>query len=210
MLDQLQDWFLSLGRDYGVNPILFGTIYVGAIPFFFASIAWLVRRAKAGRSTVVPTLCAGFCFVSAYLYLAIAGRNIPLWVWIFLGALIIYEAVANVRSTRARIRAARLESDASSTEGIAMSSNPTTFQGESGGQPGPDWDDSASLLKRESGGVAFNFQTIRRGTFAELITFVMNLPEAEQGDYAIQKSGDRRFEIGEIRSLHRREDFPRG
>lgn len=105
MIVALQDWFLSLGRDYGVNPLIFGTIYVGAIPFFFASIAWLVKRARARQSTVLPTLCAGFCFVSAYLYLAVAGRNIPVWVWIFLGALILYGAISQIRSTRAKIRA---------------------------------------------------------------------------------------------------------
>lgn len=105
MIAAFQEWFLSLGRNYGVNPFIFGAIYVGAIPFFFAAIGWIVRRARAGQSTVLPILCAGFCFVSAYLYLAIAGRDIPLWVWIFLGALIVYGAVANIRSTRARIRA---------------------------------------------------------------------------------------------------------
>ena len=111
MLEAAQDWFLSLGRDYGVNPLIFGTIYVGAIPFFFASIAWLVRRARAGRSTLLPTLCAGFCFVSAYLYLAIAGRNIPVWVWIFLAALILYGAIGQIRSTRAKIRADKTGED---------------------------------------------------------------------------------------------------
>jgi len=106
MIAAAQEWFLSLGRDYGVNPLIFGTIYVGAIPFFFASIAWLVRRARAGRSTVLPTLCAGFCFISAYLYLAVAGRNIPAWVWVFLVVMIAYGAVTQIRSTRAKIRAA--------------------------------------------------------------------------------------------------------
>ncbi|MBM3594466.1 MAG: hypothetical protein FJX31_01415 [Alphaproteobacteria bacterium] len=105
MIGAVQDWFLSLGREYGVNPLIFGTIYIGAIPFFFASMGWLVKRARAGRSIVFPTLCAGFCFVSAYLYLAVAGRNIPVWVWIFLAALIVYGAVSNIRSTRAKIRA---------------------------------------------------------------------------------------------------------
>lgn len=109
MIETITDWFLSLGRDYGVNPLIFGTIYVGAIPFFFASIGWLVKRARAGKSTVLPTMCAGFCFVSAYLYLAVAGRNIPVWVWIFLAALILYGAVANIRSTRAKIRASEPE-----------------------------------------------------------------------------------------------------
>ncbi len=104
MIDALQVWFLSLGADYGVNPWIFGGIYVGAIPFFFLSIGWLVRRARAGQSTVLPTMLAGFFFVSAYLYLAIAGRNIPLWVWIFLAVLVIYGAWSTIRDTRRKIR----------------------------------------------------------------------------------------------------------
>ena len=105
MLSDLNQWFLSLGAEYGVNPYVFGAIYVGAIPFFLASIAWLVKRAKAGQSTVVPTMLAGFFFVSAYLYLAIAGENIPLWVWIFLAALVAYGAWSTIRDTRRKIAA---------------------------------------------------------------------------------------------------------
>lgn len=109
MIDAITTWFLSLGANYGVNPWIFGAIYVGAIPFFFASIAWLIKRARAHRSTVVPAMCAGLCFVSAYLYLAVAGRNIPLWVWIFLAVLVIYGAVSTVRDTRRKIAKARQE-----------------------------------------------------------------------------------------------------
>ena len=109
MLETINQWFLSLGAEYGVNPYIFGAIYVGAIPFFLASIGWLVRRARAGRSTVLPTMTAGFFFVSAYLYLAIAGRNIPVWVWIFLAALIVYGAWSSIRDTRKKIAAARAQ-----------------------------------------------------------------------------------------------------
>ncbi|HKX80447.1 MAG TPA: hypothetical protein VJM34_18210 [Novosphingobium sp.] len=90
-----------------------------------------------------------------------------------------------------------------------MSINPTTFQGEPSGGQGISWQDSAELHRRDDEGVAHQFKTIRRGTFAELIRFVMNLPELEQDDYAIQKSGDRRFGIGDIRNLFRRGDFPK-
>ena len=110
MIEDFTTWFLSLGANYGVNPWIFGAIYVGAIPFFLASMAWLICRARAHRSTVVPAMCAGLCFVSAYLYLAIAGRNIPLWVWLFLAALVIYGAVSTVRDTRRKIAKAREES----------------------------------------------------------------------------------------------------
>lgn len=112
MLESINQWFLSLGAEYGVNPYIFGAIYVGAIPFFIASIGWLVRRARAHRSTAVPTMCAGFCFVSAYLYLAVAGRNIPVWVWIFLAVLIVYGAWSSIRDTRRKIAAAKGEDPA--------------------------------------------------------------------------------------------------
>jgi|TARA_R110002072_G_scaffold81181_11_gene186104 hypothetical protein len=105
MLEAANEWLLSLGAQYNVNPYVFGAIYVGAIPFFLASIAWLVKRARAGRSTVLPTMLAGFFFVSAYIYLAIFGQDIPLWVWIFLAVLILYGAWSTVRDTRRKIRA---------------------------------------------------------------------------------------------------------
>ena len=111
MIEAFREWFLSLGTEYGVNPWIFGAIYVGAIPFFLASVGWVVKRARAGQSTVLPTMLAGFFFVSAYLYLAIAGRNIPVWVWIFLAVLIVWGAMAQVRNTRAKIRAGDEDAD---------------------------------------------------------------------------------------------------
>ena len=112
MLEDAHTWIIGLGGQYNVNPYVFAAIYVGAIPFFFASIAWLVQRARAGRSTVVPTMVAGFFFVSAYLYLAIFGQDIPLWVWLFLAALILYGAWSTIRDTRRKIAAAREDGQA--------------------------------------------------------------------------------------------------
>lgn len=103
MWESLVTWFYSLGAEYGVNPLIFGAIYVGAIPFFTLSIAWFVRRKRAGESIVLPVLSAGSCFVSAYVYLAIAGKNIPLWVWFFLAALIVYGAWSTIRSVRSKV-----------------------------------------------------------------------------------------------------------
>ncbi|GGC18419.1 hypothetical protein GCM10011371_02470 [Novosphingobium marinum] len=90
-----------------------------------------------------------------------------------------------------------------------MSSNPTTFHGEPGDRKPVDWDDSSELhLHEDNGGVLHRFKTIRRGTLAELIDVVMDLPEDEQPRYSIQKAGDHRLEIGEIRALFSRPDFP--
>jgi hypothetical protein len=92
---------------------------------------------------------------------------------------------------------------------MAMSDNPTTIQAEPGGPARAGWDDAAELHKCEDGGGLFHrLKTIRRGSLAELIAFVLSMPDDQQGDYAIQKEGDHQLRIGEIRSLSRRADFP--
>ncbi len=112
MFDTIREWFLGLGAAYGVDPLVFGAIYVGAIPFFMASVAWLVRNARTGRSVVVPALAAGFFFVSAYLYLIVAGRNVPAWVYTFVVLLVVGGAWSTVRSVRAKVAAAKADSPA--------------------------------------------------------------------------------------------------
>jgi ABC-type Co2+ transport system permease subunit len=73
--EAIQNWFFSLGAEYGVNPLVFGAIYVGAIPFFSLSIGWLIRNYRKGKSVVPPALAAMFFFVSAYIYLIFAGKT---------------------------------------------------------------------------------------------------------------------------------------
>jgi len=99
----IQDWFFGLGENYGVNPLIFGAIYVGAIPFFSFCIGWLIRNYRKGKSIVLPSLLAMCFFISAYVYLIIAGKNVPFWVYVFLIAMIIYGAWSTVRKVRRRI-----------------------------------------------------------------------------------------------------------
>ena len=103
MLDALTDWFFGLGAAYGVDPLIFGGIYVGAIPLFFGSLAWLGKNVRAGKSPVLPILAAGACFVSAYVYLIIAGENVPAWVYGFVALLVAFGAWSTVRSIRKTI-----------------------------------------------------------------------------------------------------------
>lgn len=90
-----------------------------------------------------------------------------------------------------------------------MSDTPTTIEGESSVPSSAGWNDAAELHKCEDGGGLFHrFKTMRRGTLAELMAFVLSMPDEQQGDYAIQKEGDHQLRIGEIRSLSRRADYP--
>ncbi len=102
-MEAIQEWFLGLGAEYGVNPIIFGAIYVGAIPFFTLSIAWLVRNRKKNRSLTMPILSASFFFISAYLYLIVVGRNIPLWVYAFILVMVIYGVVSTYKKIKTKV-----------------------------------------------------------------------------------------------------------
>lgn len=98
-----KQWFMGLGETYGVNPLIFGTIYVGAIPFFTLSIAWLVRNYRMDKSVVLPTLSSGFFFLSAYLYLIVVGKNVPWWVYMAVVLMVLYGSWSTYRKVRRRI-----------------------------------------------------------------------------------------------------------
>lgn len=102
--DTFYQWFMSLGEEYGVNPIIFGSIYVGAIPFFTLSIAWLIKNYRKGVSIVLPVLSASFFFVSAYLYLMIAGQNVPWWVYGIVVLMLVYGAWSTFRNVKKQIK----------------------------------------------------------------------------------------------------------
>lgn len=101
--EAIQNWFLSLGTEYGVNPLIFGAIYVGAIPFFSLSIGWLIQNYRKGKSVVLPALAAMFFFISAYIYLIFAGKNVPVWVYGAVVLLIIVGAYSTVKKVRKQI-----------------------------------------------------------------------------------------------------------
>lgn len=107
--NSFETWFLSLGKQYGVNPIVFGSIYLGAVPFFTVSVAWVVRNYRKKKNITLPILSAGLFFVSAYLYLFIVGRNLPWWVYALLLAMVIYGGYATFQKTRKKAKAARKE-----------------------------------------------------------------------------------------------------
>ncbi len=95
-----KEWFLSLGTRYGVNPYIFGGIYIGAIPFFFLCLAWTVKKIRKKKPFVIPVLLTGLCFISAYLYLVIAGKNIPVWVYIFIAVMVAYGVYSTIKKIK--------------------------------------------------------------------------------------------------------------
>lgn len=100
--ETFKDWFLSLGENYGVDPYIFGGIYIGAIPFFFLCLAWTVKNIRNKKPFVIPVLLTGLCFISAYLYLIIVGKNIPVWVYVFIAVMVLYGLYSTFKKIRSK------------------------------------------------------------------------------------------------------------
>lgn len=87
--ETFKEWVLGPGEKYNVNSYIYGSIYLGAIPFFFFSLSRKIKNIRKKKSIVFPVLLTGFFFVSAYLYLIIAGKNNPVWVYVFIGSMVV-------------------------------------------------------------------------------------------------------------------------
>lgn len=109
MWNAFREWFLGLGAQYGVNPLIFGAIYVGAIPLFTLSLGWTIRNLRRKRPATLPAFLTGFFFISAYLYLLIAGRDIPWWVYGMIVGLVVFGAVSTMRKVRRKLAESALD-----------------------------------------------------------------------------------------------------
>jgi peptidoglycan/LPS O-acetylase OafA/YrhL len=105
MWEDILAWLLSLGEEYGVDPVVYAVIYVSAAPFFFASLAWLVRTIRRRGPIGLPLLSTAVFFSLPTLYVFIAGRNLPPWAYAVLIGLVILGAVVTGLRVREQLRA---------------------------------------------------------------------------------------------------------
>lgn len=104
MWDELLAWLGSLGEEYGVDPLVYAVLYVGSAPFFLGSLAWLVRSIRRRDALLAPALCTAFFFSLPSLYVVVAGRNLPSWVYAVLIAFAIVGAIGVMRRVGSALR----------------------------------------------------------------------------------------------------------
>ena len=80
----LRHWhaLLLLGTAHGVNPVLFGALYLAHHPLFWGTMAWLaarVRRQAPGRPAVAAL--GVFFWMMPYAYVFLFGRGLPWWAY---------------------------------------------------------------------------------------------------------------------------------
>ena len=101
--DSFVEWFMGLGTHYGVNPLIFGSLYVGAIPFFTFSLAWLIRNIRLGRPILLPLFLTSLFFIASYIYLIVVGRNIPFWVYLVIAGMILIGIISTWNKIKRRV-----------------------------------------------------------------------------------------------------------
>jgi hypothetical protein len=104
MWDDLLAWLGSLGEDYGVDPLVYAILYVGSAPFFFGSMAWLLRSIRRRDTLLAPALSTAFFFGLPAFYVIIAGRDLPAWVYAVLIGLAVVGAIGVMRRVSAALR----------------------------------------------------------------------------------------------------------
>lgn len=90
-----------------------------------------------------------------------------------------------------------------------MSDHPSTFEGTPVESDEHTWNDRAALhAKATSDGMLSGGNALKRGTFAEMIRHLIDMPEENRADYVIEKAGDREYSADEAVALASRDDFP--
>jgi prepilin signal peptidase PulO-like enzyme (type II secretory pathway) len=87
-----KDWVIALGEKHEVDPLLIGSLYLVSKICFFSFLGWALKTFRAKKPILIPLLFASLSFSLPYLYLIIAGRNISVWVYVFIGLMFIYGA----------------------------------------------------------------------------------------------------------------------
>ncbi|MFM9908074.1 MAG: hypothetical protein ACKVOW_01925 [Chitinophagaceae bacterium] len=83
--DAIKNYYITLGNNYEVDPLLFLGIHIVATPLFFLAVAWLIKNFKSKKPLGLPIFLAVLIFNAANIYLVLFGRNIPWFIYAILG-----------------------------------------------------------------------------------------------------------------------------
>jgi hypothetical protein len=103
MILALWNHILALGREHGVNPWVFGVLYLLHHPLFWGTIAWLAARVRQRRRVGGVIVLAVFFWFMPYLYIFFFGRALPWWVYALVLLLIALGAPHVLKEIRRRL-----------------------------------------------------------------------------------------------------------
>jgi hypothetical protein len=105
MFQYLSNWLAGIEKQYGVNPIVFAVIYFAGVIPFWLSIYKIVAGLRSKNLVQVRTfgIILAVIIIAPFTYVAVFGRNLPVWFW-FVAAGVIgytcYSVFRRIKSTR--------------------------------------------------------------------------------------------------------------
>ena len=103
MWQAIKQYYTILGQKYHVDPVIFVGIHIIATPLFLAAVAWIVYNHKKSKSIFLPALTAALVFNAANIYLVIAGRNVPFWIYLIIATTTIMSGYFSIRKIQKKL-----------------------------------------------------------------------------------------------------------
>ena len=95
---------LQIGRHYGVNPVIFGVLYIAHHPLFWGTMAWLANTVRRRRPVVLQVTLGVFFWIMPYGYVFLFGHGLPLWTWALAALVLCIGGTHAVREIRRRLK----------------------------------------------------------------------------------------------------------
>ena len=80
----------GIQTEYGVNPFIFIGIYILTTPLFGVSVYYFVRSYRLRKPLLLPSICLFISYSACYVYLFLAGQNLPVWIYIAISIPIVF------------------------------------------------------------------------------------------------------------------------
>ncbi|MBB5636416.1 hypothetical protein HDE68_002317 [Pedobacter cryoconitis] len=102
----IKDYLFHQAYLHQVNPWLFGVLYLLSKILFLTFIGQAIKKLRKKKSVLLPLLFAALGYSLPYLYLIIAGKNIPVWIYLVISVIYVFSGW----SIRAKLQNAQLKS----------------------------------------------------------------------------------------------------
>ncbi|WP_158796116.1 hypothetical protein [Pedobacter sp. L105] len=110
-INTIKDYLFHQANLHQLNPWLFGAFYLLSKILFLSFLGWAIKNLRQKTSVLLPLLLAALGYSIPYLYLIIAGKNIPFWIYLVISLIYLFSAW----SIRAKLKSARLQSETNDT-----------------------------------------------------------------------------------------------
>jgi len=87
---EFKDYLWHQAGIHEVDPVVFSCLYLLSKVLVVVFIAWAIKNLRGKKPILLPLICAAIGYSLPYLYLIIAGKDIPLWIYLLISSVYIF------------------------------------------------------------------------------------------------------------------------